>query len=114
MNWNAIRYTIVTPLIAILLPLAATWVMSFFGCSGDNPATPDVVEVTSCTGGSLVSIPVLFQVVVGGIVATVLAAIKGFTGTGTVAQNILSPSVPVVSEAAAGPGTVTVAQVNAP
>jgi hypothetical protein len=40
------------------------------------------------------------------------AFLSSFFGSGTIAQNVFAPSVPIVSVTESGPGTVTRSQVN--
>jgi hypothetical protein len=115
MNWNAIKtYILGSGIILLALPYVINWLMSVFGCTGDNPATPDVVEVAACTGGGVVAIPLWLQATAGGLMALALGAIKAFAGGGTVKQNLFNPDVPVVKPQEAKPGVVTPAQVEAP
>lgn len=115
MNWNAIKtYILGSGAIALVLPYLINWALNLFGCTGDNPATPDVVEVAACTGGGLISIPVALQALIGSLMAAALIAIKAFFGGGTIKQNLFNPDVPVVKPIEAKPGVVTEAQVAAP
>lgn len=116
MNWNAIRTLILSSgILTLVVPHLINWAMTLFGCTGDNPATPDVVEVAACTGGGIVAIPLWLQATVGAIVLGILGAVKAWTGTGTLAQNLFHNTVPVVkTKAEAKPGVVTEAQVAEP
>lgn len=77
--------------------------------AGDNPATPDVVEVTATW------IPIEYQAAVGIGFVILGFLIKAFGGSGaTPIQNLAAPVVPVVPEAKVGVGTVTPAQVAEP
>ncbi|WP_119270841.1 hypothetical protein [Taklimakanibacter deserti] len=116
MNWNAIKtYILGSGVLVLVVPYIINWLMTLLGCTGDNPATPDVVEVAACTGGGVVSIPLALQALAGSLMAAALLAIKAFAGTGTVKQNLFNPDVPVVAtKAEAKPGVVTEAQVAEP
>lgn len=116
MNWNAIRTFILgSGIVAVVLPWVVNFIMSFLGCSGDNPATPDVVEVAACTGGTLIAIPLWLQATVGGLVMLALGGIKALLGSGTIKQNLFAPAVPVVAtKSEASVGVVTAAQVAEP
>lgn len=112
--WNTLKNAIFASglLITVGVPLLK-YVATLFGCTFDDPATP-VVEPSVCTGGAILSIPVWLQATVGGLALLAYGAIKGWAGSGTVMQNLFSPSAPVVKESVAGPGTVTKAQVDEP
>lgn len=98
----------------IVGPPVLNWFLTFFGCSGDDPATKDIIEVAMCSGGDLISIPVWLQKTVGGGVAMGVLALTAFFKSGTVVQNLFNKSAPVVkNEAEAKPGVVTEAQVAA-
>lgn len=115
MNWNAIKTIILgSGVLTVVMPYVVNFILSFFGCTGDNPATPDV-ELTNCVGNTLFTIPLWAQAFVAGIVLAALTAIKAFTGTGSVTQNLFYKQAPVVKNAIeAKPGVVTEAQVAAP
>ena len=111
MNLNAIKTLILSSgLLAIVGPYAVNFIMKLFGCVGDDPLTA-AVEVAQCTGGDLFTIPVGLQKVIGGLVIAGALALTAFFKTGTIKQNLLSPSVPVVPAVDAKPGVVTASQV---
>ena len=97
--------------LTIIGPPVLNWALTFFGCSGDDPLTKDIVEVAACSGGSLISIPYWLQKTVGGVVAAVVLILTGYFKGGTLKQNLLNKSVPQVPAAEAKPGVVTATQV---
>lgn len=116
MNTNAVRTWLAGSGVLVLLgPFVVNGLMMLFGCSGDNPVTPEV-EVAVCTGGALFQIPAGLQAAVGGIAigaALWLKARWGKQGEAvTAGQKLFAPDVPVVPEHLAGPGNVTVDQVK--
>lgn len=112
MNVNAIKTLVLgSGLLVTVGPFIVNLFTKAFGCTGDDPLT-EAVEVAKCTGGALFSIPDGFQALVGGIVITGALALTAWFKTGTVTQNLLAPSVPVVPKADAKPGVVTEAQVS--
>lgn len=111
MNWNAIRTFILgSGILTVALPHLISWMTTLLGCSGDNPLTPDL-ELTVCTGGALIQIPLWLQATIATIVLSALGLIKGVMGSGTFMQNLFSKSVPVVPAVDAKPGVVTATQV---
>lgn len=115
MNWNAVKtYILGSGVLLLVVPYLVNWTMALFGCTGDNPATPDVIEVAACTGGGLISIPLALQALAGSLMAAALIAIKALTGGGTIKQNLLNADAPIVKPSEAKPGVVTEAQVAAP
>lgn len=116
MNINAIKTLVLgSGFLAIVGPYVLNWLTTLFGCTGDDPLTA-AVEIAVCTGGSLLTIPAGLQTLVGGLVITGALALTAFFKTGTIKQNLLNPSVPVVpaSDPTSGPGNVTPAQVAQP
>lgn len=115
-NWNAIRtWLLASGVFAFVVPPVVNFVLTLLGCTGDNPATPDVTEVAACSGGSLIAIPEWLQMTVGTIVFGALGLLKAFTGTGTVKQNLLNQQAPIVKKPEeAKAGVVTPAQVESP
>jgi hypothetical protein len=109
MNYvNAIKTAILASgLLATLGPYLLNGFMKLFGCEGDNPVTPDVIEVARCTGGGLFTIPETFQVVAGGLVAAAALALTAWFKTGSVMQNLFNKSVPVVTEKVAAEMSAT-------
>lgn len=113
MNVNAIKTLILgSGFLTLVGPYAVNLLMKVFGCTGDDPLT-EVVEVAMCTGGGLFTIPAGLQTVVGGLVIGAALWLTGWFKTGTVKQNFLNKSVPVVDadDPTSGPGNVTPAQV---
>lgn len=113
MNSNLFR-TIMTALGITslgILPLFNYLTEKVFGCVADNPAT-DAVNDAICTGG-IIDIPVEYRAyaALAFIAAGFLA--KWFLGTGTTAENLAAPAVPVVPEEKAKVGVVTPKQVAA-
>ena len=83
MNWNAIRtYILGSGILMVVVPYAINFFTNAIGCMGDNPAT-EVLELTVCTGGSLLAIPGWMQTTVAVVVLSALGAVKLFTGTGS-------------------------------
>lgn len=114
MNWNSIRTFILgSGILVVVMPVIVNWVTALLGCIGDNPAT-EAIELTVCTGGSLLTIPGWLQAGVATLVLAALGVIKAVSGSGTVKQNLFAPAVPVVPAAEAKPGVVTAAQVAVP
>ena len=112
MNWNAIRtYILGSGILMVVVPYAINFFTNAIGCMGDNPAT-EVLELTVCTGGSLLAIPGWMQTTVAVVVLSALGAVKLFTGTGSMKQNLLAPVAPVVPDADSKPGVVTQTQVS--
>jgi hypothetical protein len=113
MNTNAFKTLIQgSGLLIIVGPYLLNFVLGMFGCTGDNPLT-SAVEVAVCTGGSLFTIPAGLQTLVGGLVIAGALALTAFFKSGTIKQNLINPSVPVVpaNDPTSGPGNVTPAQV---
>lgn len=81
------------------------------GCTGDNIATPTVVEPFVCSGSAW--IPIEYQAIAAITLMILSGIIKAFWKTGTVAQNLTAPSVPVVAPQDSKAGVVTHAQVAA-
>lgn len=115
MNWNAIRtFLLGSGIITMVVPYLVSATTTFLGCSGDNPLTPEL-ELTICTGGALVAIPLWLQATVAAVVLSALGLIKAFTGTGSVKQNLLNNVAPIVmTRAEEKVGVVSEAQVAAP
>lgn len=82
---------------------------TFLGCKSDDPLTA-VIEPTVCTAPWM---PVEWQAMAGFAFVVVGFLVK-MMGSGSVAQNIAAPIVPVVPPAEAKVGVVTEAQVAAP
>lgn len=83
---------------------------ALLGCTGDNPLTPTIVEPAVCTGGAI-PIPLEWQALAGLVFVGLGFLMKGWGGTGSVAQNLAMPIAPIVPPAEAKPGVVTPAQV---
>lgn len=98
--------------LALVGPPVLNFALNFFGCSGDDPLTKDIIEVAACTGGDLISIPVWLQKAVGGTVAMGVLFLTAFFKGGTVKENLLNKSVPVVPAGDNKPGVVTEAAVK--
>lgn len=113
MNINALKTLVLgSGFLTLVGPYALNLFLKLFGCTGDDPLT-EAVEVAACTGGSLFTIPAGLQAIVGGIVITVALALTGWFKSGTVKQNFLNRSVPMVdTKAEATVGVVTQAQVD--
>lgn len=80
----------------------------FFQCTGDDPTTI-AVEAAKC-GAEW--IPVEYQALAGLVFVVIGGLAKTFFKSGTVGENLASPSVPVVKVADARPGVVTPTQVE--
>ena len=114
MNLNAVKtFVLGSGLLAIVGPYVLNLLMKLGGCIGDDPLTTQV-EVAMCTGGNLFTIPAGLQTIIGGIVIAGALALTAFFKSGTVKQNLLSPSVPVVPSIDAKEGVVTASQVASP
>ncbi len=114
MNINALKTLVLgSGFLTLVGPYILNFALKIFGCTGDDPLTA-AVEVATCSGGDLFTIPAGFQTLIGGIVITAALALTGWFKSGTVTQNFLSPSVPVVPIEAAKVGVVTEAQVAEP
>lgn len=115
MNLNGIKTAILgSGLLAMVGPYLLSLALSVFGCTGDDPATKDIIEVAVCTGGSLFTIPAGLQALIGGLVIAGALALTGFFKTGSFMQNLFAPSVPVVPKEQAKVGVVTMEQVEEP
>lgn len=113
MNLNALKTLVLgSGLLAIVGPWLINLVMGLFGCTGDILSTPEI-EVAMCTGGDLFTIPVGVQKIIGGIVISIALILTGWFKGGTVKQNLMNQSVPVVKAIEAKPGVVTATQVAA-
>lgn len=112
MNWNAIKTIILgSGLLTMAGPAIINAVLKAAGCTGDDPLTA-AVEVSLCTGGSLIAIPAGLQTIVGGLVITAAIAGTAWFKGGTWKQNLFYKSVPQVNYFEAKPGVVTEEQVN--
>lgn len=84
--------------------------IKFAGCSWDNPAT-QIIEATTCAGSSWV--PIQYQAIAGVVLLGLSGLLKMFGKNGTVKENLVNPSVPVVATNDNRQGVVTQTQVDA-
>lgn len=83
------------------------------GCSIDDPATV-AIEATTCAGSTFLASLSPFAVAIGTGVVFLIGALAKLAKSGTVAENLIAPSVPVVPAAANRIGVVSQKDVDSP
>lgn len=83
------------------------------GCEVDDPATA-IVEATTCENSGILASISPFATAIGTFVLLAVGGLLKTMKSGTVAQNLTAPSVPMVPEEDAKVGVVTQKQVDAP
>ena len=96
------------------------WLRTILGGGAGVILANIMVDIFKCTGTGVgdatcaaAFIPLQYQAMAGFAFIVLNLVLKGFAGTGTVVQNLVAPVAPIVPEAVAGPGTVTLKQVQA-